>query len=194
MVVLGGAAEEQGTGLPTITGAIELRVMRAHIRRVDSRAFAREQLGETCLHAPVVAVADEAARHSRLVCDDDDGNGGSVERGDRLGGAGAQADELGFGDVVRVVDDGAVTIEKRRAARSGVAHGASWSAAPRATASSASSPTPTVRRSMSNLSSATRPITAGSPSRNRRSSSAALWSKASAIDGMRAVGNAPPPT
>src|SRR5262249_51942627 len=154
---------------------------------VDSRAFAREQDIELVPDALVVVGGQPAARDSRLIRDDDDGDARLVEPANRRGCAWKQLDVRGIADVRRVANDGAVAIEKRRREpalmrsgglalmrRGGLAlmrsgGAAHFTAARTAAATVASSDGNTVRRSIRTRASTTRAMTAGSPPRRRAS-------------------------
>src|SRR5436305_448754 len=186
--------KEKRTRLAALTLSAQLGMLRTHVRRVDACVLAREELGHSGGNTLVVCLSEQAARDSRLIGDDNHGNPRPVQARDRAGRARSEYDELRLSDVVHVVDDGSVAIEKRRTAGGRFTHERLRITASSAAASTRSSRGATVRRSSSKRPSVTRPITAGAPRRNALSIAPASPLMARATDGMRAAGNAPPPT
>src|SRR5688572_19391944 len=153
------------------------------------RAAHAEQLLDMRLNALEVLVRKIATTDPRLIRHDDDRDAGIVEGTNGLRGRGQQADILGSRDVVHVLNDRPIAVEKRRGARYDHARARS-----RMSVSSASTLAGTVRMSSTTRPSTMRETTGGSPARSRTSVWPASPATATAAEGMRAVGNDPPPT
>ena len=108
--------KELRAGLPAIAAAGELRMMRAEVGAIDVRALLCQQLDQASLYALVVFDRIEPACDTRLIRDDDDEEAMLVELFDRLSGAREEFDLAGLVQESRVIDDGAIAIEKDRSA------------------------------------------------------------------------------
>ncbi len=108
--------EQLGAGLATRARLRRLRMVGTEIGRVDAGAGRREQLVQPLLDRAVVGDGVEATRDSRLVRHDDHEIARAVEPADCVGGARQQLHALGLVQVSRVLDDGAVAVQKNSAA------------------------------------------------------------------------------
>src|SRR5262245_1255859 len=169
------------TGLPALTVATEVGMVWTEVARIDARILGGELTLHLGVNGLVVGDREQPARDSRLIRDDDHGNRGLVELTNGWSCAGKQTHVLGACEVVSVVDDRSVAIEKHRAAQ--VTH-AQPSAAMSARAKSSSSSGSTVRTSRSSWPLRMRPTTGGVPARRRLSTDVMSPSTAIAREGM----------
>src|SRR5205823_3142531 len=104
--------KQLGAGFPAVAGTSELRVMRAEVGRIDSRAVRREQLADASLYRSVVLKTVQTAADSGLIGDHNDEKSAGVETADRFGSSAKQLGLAGIVHVTAVFDDRAVAIEK----------------------------------------------------------------------------------
>src|SRR5688572_14069680 len=126
------------------------------------RAAHAEQLLDMLLNALEVLVRKIATTDPRLIRHDDHRDAGIVEGTNGLRGRGKQADILGPRDVIHVLNDRPIAVEKCGGARQGHARARS-----RMSGSSTSTPAGTVRMSSTTRPSTMRETTGGSPARSR---------------------------
>src|SRR6185503_11021376 len=110
-----GQLEARGRRLATIAGPREVGMMRTHIAGVDPRPLAAQHFVQPLSNALVLLVGEEAARDARLIRDDDDGDVRMVETPNRVGGARQENELRGVAQVVAIVDDRPVAVQKCRA-------------------------------------------------------------------------------
>ena len=108
--------EEQAAGFPARARPCHLGMMRTEVRRIDACVLGAEQLDDACLDRVVFRSRKLPRCYSALIRHHHDGDVVLVQRSDRLGGARKQSSVRWTSDVVDVLDDGAVAVEKRGAA------------------------------------------------------------------------------
>ncbi|MNS92548.1 hypothetical protein D3C72_1266900 [compost metagenome] len=105
-----------------------LGVVRGGVDGVDAGAALGQTLDQQGVEAVHGVLAEQAARHARLVGDDDDDIAGVVQPFHRLGGAGDQDQLVGAVRIAAVDDQDAVAVEEG----GGSAHAGSVSRAEKA--------------------------------------------------------------
>lgn len=108
----GGPDEELHARLAALAGRAVAGGMGAVVDGVEAGARPGEEVGEPDLDRLEIRLGEEAASDPRLVGHEHDRNARAVETRDRLAGRREELDALRLRQVVAVVDDRAVAVQK----------------------------------------------------------------------------------